>query len=114
MIRITPPQLHMSFELSLSAGMFPIRTVGAPTTHGEVVTGTQGTGVSVPPAAEVAAATAGFDDVLHCPNGMMFVDGTLSMMVAYGVAPATRLAGSTDSALGDVPKLHCNMAPIQI
>ena len=104
----------MSLELSLSAGMLPRRTVGAPTVQGEVVTGMQGTGVSVPPAAVVAAATAGFELELHCPNGMMFVVGTLSMMFAHGVAPATRFTGNTDKAFGAVPKLHCSMAPIQI
>ena len=98
---------------SFKAGIFPIKTVGAPTIHGAVVTGTHGIGASVPPAAAVAAATTGFDDELHCPNGMIFTTGLLSMMFAAGVIPCTRLAGNTDSALGEVPKLHCSIAPIQ-
>jgi hypothetical protein len=31
----------------------------------------QGTGVSTPAAAVVAVATAGFEGVMHMPNGMM-------------------------------------------
>src|SRR5437016_6046610 len=87
-IWITPPQLHISFDWSLSAGMLPIRTVGDPGTHGAVVTGTQGMGVKTPRAAAVAAATVGFDGELHMPNGGIFTMGALSIMVAAGGPPA--------------------------
>ncbi len=72
---ITPPQLHMHFDTLSSAGMLAIRTVGAPTTHGDDVAGTQGIGVRTPSAAAVAAATVGFAGELHMPNGMMFTSG---------------------------------------
>src|SRR2546421_357531 len=67
----------MSLELSLSAGMLPRRTVGAPTVQGEVVTGTQGIGASVPPAAAVAVATAGFELQLVAVRLALFIKGTL-------------------------------------
>ena len=51
---MTPPQLHISFELSLSAGMPHTSTVGAPGTQGAMVMGMQGIGVSTPKAAAVA------------------------------------------------------------
>lgn len=109
---ITPPQLHISFELSLSAGMLAISTVGAPTTHGALVTGTHGMGVSTPSAAAVAAATVGFDGDWHIPKGGMFTIGLLSMMLAAGGPPAsTLLAGRTASELGATPKLHVIIAP---
>jgi hypothetical protein len=56
---ITPPQLHISFDVLFSAGIFPIMTVGAPTAHGAAVFGMHGIGVSTPSAAAVAAATIG-------------------------------------------------------
>ena len=54
----------------------PINTVGEPGVHGAAVAGTQGAGVGTPAAAVVAAATAGFDGVVHIPNGMMLTKGT--------------------------------------
>src|SRR5438067_13178294 len=87
-IWMTPPQVHISFEELVSAGMLPISTVGAPGTHGAGVTGTHGMGVNTPRAAAVAAATVGFDGELHMPNGGIFTMGALSMMVAAGGPPA--------------------------
>src|SRR5438046_573561 len=101
-----PPQLHISFAESFSAGMFPIKTVGAPTIQGAVVTGMHGMGVKTPNAAAVAAATMGFAIDWHMPNGRMLTIGLLSMMLAHGVIPITRLAGNTDNTLGATPKLH--------
>ena len=95
-----------------SAGMFAIRTVGAPGAHGAGITGTHGIGVNAPSAAAVAAATAGFAIDEHVANGMMFTSGTLSMMFASGVWVSTLFFGNTASVLGAAPKLHCNIAPI--
>ena len=73
---MTPPQLQFNTADSLSAGMLPMSTVGAPTTHGADVSGMHGIGASVPSAAAVAAATTGFDDELHIPKGATFTIGT--------------------------------------
>jgi len=60
----------------------PIITVGDPGAQGEAVAGTHGAGVGVNTpaaaavAAEVAAATAGFDCVVHITNDTMFFIGT--------------------------------------
>jgi hypothetical protein len=51
-------------------------TVGAPGAHGAEVMGMQGCGVRTPNAADVAAATCGFDRVMHIPKGPMFTIGT--------------------------------------
>jgi hypothetical protein len=49
---------------------------------------------------------------MHTPNGLMFVMGSESMIVAAGcddtVTPAT---GKTDSEDGAAPKVHCSIAP---
>src|SRR5258706_11789794 len=74
-IVITPPQAHWHMLVAVSAGAPLICTVGEPGDHGEVVTGMQGCGVSTPSAAEVAAATCGFDNVMHIPKGMMLTFG---------------------------------------
>src|SRR5438270_12945776 len=58
-IVMTPAQVHMHWNVLFRAGMPPIRTVGEPGAHGAGVTGIQGTGVRIPRAAAVAAATAG-------------------------------------------------------
>src|SRR3954468_9058475 len=109
---MTPPQLHINFEELFRAGMFPMRTVGAPTAQGAAVTGIHGIGVRTPRAAAVAAATMGFAMELHIPKGRTLTIGLLSMMLAAGTVAITRFAGSTDSALGATPKLHCIMAPM--
>jgi len=82
---MTPPQVHISFDISFSAGTLLSRTVGDPGAHGAGVTGTQGIGVNTPIAAAVADATAGLDGVVHIPNGIMLTVGTLSMMFAAGM-----------------------------
>ena len=78
----TPAQLHMHFDVLSSMGWFPSSTVGAPGAQGDEVAGTQGIGVSTPIAAAVAEATVGLASDWHMPNGMMFVSGTWSMMLA--------------------------------
>ncbi|MBP1703954.1 MAG: hypothetical protein H6Q38_3061 [Chloroflexi bacterium] len=88
-------------------------TVGDPGDHGTVVTGTQGWGVSTPLAAEVAAATWGFERVLHIPKAMMFDIGILSITVAAGMELAmTRFMGCTFIVLGATPKLHMSIPPL--
>jgi hypothetical protein len=88
-----------------------MRTVGEPVTHGAIVTGTQGIGVSTPIAAAVAAMTVGFDGLEHMPNGGTLTIGAKSMMVAAGAPVSVRLTGKTANAAGAAPKLHCIIAP---
>jgi hypothetical protein len=75
LILITPPYIHIHFEILSSAGMLAISTVAAPATHGALVAGIHGIGTSTPRAAAVAAATVGFDGELHIPKGMIFTIG---------------------------------------
>ena len=110
---ITPAQVHISFELLSSAGMFAIMTVGAPGTHGAGVTGMQGAGVGTPSAAAVAAITIGLVGALHIPNGGMLTMGAKAVMLADGVVVKTMGDGRTTKVLGAAPKLHCIIAPIQ-
>ncbi len=65
---MTPPQLHISLELSLSAGMPHTSTVGAPGAQGATVMGMHGMGVNTPIAAAVAAATMGLAGLWHMPK----------------------------------------------
>src|ERR1017187_9151298 len=94
--------------------MFPNITVGAPGTQGAGVFGIHGMGVSTPRAAAVAAATVGLAGDMHMPNGMMFIIGTWSMMLASGTWSVNVLfTGSTTSELGAMPKVHIMLAPMQ-
>jgi hypothetical protein len=113
-MEMTPPQVHMHLELSLSAGILPISTVGQPGTQGATVTGTQGAGVGTPKAAAVAAATVGFDGVVHMANGGILATGLKSMMVAAITPPAMTGGpdGMTTSEEGAAPKEHVIMAPM--
>lgn len=86
--------------------MPPTRTVGLPGAHGATVTGMQGIGVKTPNAAAVAAATVGLARLEHMPNGMMFIKGLLSMMLAAGITAIVRLIGGTFKTEGATPKLH--------
>ena len=79
----------MSFELSVKAGMFPIKIVGEPGIHGAIVIGIQGIGVNTPKAAAVAAATIGLARDWHMPNGRTLTIGLLSIMLAAGVVVIT-------------------------
>lgn len=110
---MTPPQLHMHFDALFSAGAVPRITVGEPGTQGAAVTGMHGMGVRTPMAAAVAAATIGFEGDWHIPNGGMFSMGLLSMMLAAGgPPPSTLFIGSTTSADGATPNVHCKLAPV--
>jgi hypothetical protein len=103
----------MHLELLLRAGILATRTVGEPGAHGAAVTGTQGIGVSTPKAAAVAAATVGLAGELHMPNGVMFIIGLLSIILAIGIEVRTAFMGSTFKVPGAAPKLHWIIAPPQ-
>jgi hypothetical protein len=89
------------------------KTVGEPGAQGAGITGTQGMGVNTPAAADVAAYTVGFDSDWHIPNGGMLEIGILSMILAAGGPCPSTVGTGTSSALGDIPKLHAIMAPIE-
>lgn len=72
---MTPPQVHIHFELLFKAGKLLIMTVGDPGAHGAGITGKQGMGVSTPRAAAVALATVGFAKDVHMPKGGIFTSG---------------------------------------
>ena len=106
-IEITPAQLHMHLDVLLSAGRFPIRTVGEPGAQGVIVMGMQGIGVRTPMAAAVAEATVGLARLVHMPKGVMFIMGLWSMMLAAGWFPTiVRFNGATISVEGATPKEH--------
>lgn len=110
---ITPPYMHMHFDVEFSAGIFATITVGAPGIHGLLVIGVHGPGVSTPSAAAVSAAVAGFVSDMQTPNGMMFTNGLWSMMLAIGFFSAiTLLAGSTVIGAGAAPNVHMRLSPI--
>ncbi len=88
-------------------------TVGAPGTHGAMVIGIHGMGVSAPKAAAVAAATIGLAMLLHMPKGGIFIIGLLSIILAAGAPVMVRLSGNTDKVLGATPNGHFNIAPEQ-
>ncbi len=106
-----PPQVHSSFELLFSAGIPAMRIVGEPGIQGAVVTGMHGIGVSTPIAAAVAAATVGFAGEVHMPNGMIFINGLLSIIFAMSIAVLTLFMGRTVREPGAKPKLHLSIAP---
>jgi hypothetical protein len=103
--------LQARVELSFSAGIFAICTVGDPGAHGALVAGMHGMGVNAPIAAAVAAATIGFASELHMPNGSTFSIGTWSLMLADGAPDSTRFAGRTFRLEGAEPNGHFNIAP---
>jgi hypothetical protein len=103
--------MHVSIQLSLRAGLPPRRTVGEPGAHGATVLGIQGIGVNTPKAAAVAAATCGLDKLVHMAKGIIFIIGTLSIIVAAGVGLSTWQAGITIILDGAVPNEHLSMAP---
>jgi hypothetical protein len=114
MIEITPPQVHINFEVSSRAGILPSSTVAAPGAHGAGVTGTQGMGVRTPAAADVALATAGLASEVHMPKGMILTIGTLSIILAAGILLViVWFFGSKVNVDGANPKEHCSIAPRQ-
>jgi hypothetical protein len=108
--------MHIAVDVLSSAGWPPTSTVGAPGVHGAVTTGMHGCGVKTPIAADVAAATWGFEGVMHIPKVGMLTMGRLSMIVAAGWPPTfTRRIGKTVSEAipGGTAKGHIIDAPLQ-
>ncbi len=111
---MTPAQRQLRVQVLLSAGLPPTITVGDPGVQGATVLGMQGIGVNVPNAAAVAVATCGFAIEVHIINGLIFIIGLLSIIVAAGFPPAfTNAVGKIFNVLGPVPKLHIICAPEQ-
>ena len=105
--------MQMHFDVEFSDGMLASITVGTPGIHGAAVVGVHGPGVSTPNAAAVNAAVAGFDSDMQTPNGMMFTNGTWSMMLAIGLfSTITRFVGSTVIGAGAAPIVHIRLSPI--
>src|ERR1700739_2128360 len=110
---MTPPQMHINWEVLSSVGMLASSTVAAPGTQGAGVFGIQGMGVNTPRAAAVAAATVGVVGDMHMPKGMILVRGMWSMMFASGTSLVKPLlVGSTTRELGAMPNVHIIIAPI--
>ncbi len=110
---ICPPNMQMHFDVEFSAGMLATITVGTPGIHGAEVIGVHGPGVNTPNAAAVSDAVAGFASDMQTPKGMMFMNGTWSMMFAMGLFSAiTRLVGSTVIGAGAAPIVHIRLSPI--
>jgi hypothetical protein len=104
--------MHMHLQVSFSDGLWASITVGEPGIQGAGVLGMHGMGVSAPMAAAVAAATFGLASDWHIPNGMMFIMGMWSMMLAAGWLPhMTMFIGNTTRVPGAIPILHLSMAP---
>jgi hypothetical protein len=108
---ITPPQAQLHMHVSLTAGTPLMVTLVEPGDHGPLITGMQGCGVRTPSAADVAAATWGFDGVMHIPNGGMFAMGAMSVILAAGRPPAVTVGEGTTSELGATPNEHIIAAP---
>ena len=103
----------MHCEVLVTAGTPPVITVGEPGAHGPATSGVHGMGVSAPNAAAVAAATVGFIRLVHAPNGLMFKNGTMSVIAATGWLPAmTRLTGRIVSGVGAIPNEHWITDPL--
>ena len=74
--------------------------------------GTHGIGVKTPRAAAVAAATVGFESVLHIPNVEIFTIGEKSIIVAIGNPAAnTGNFGGTIKDAGAIPNEQLHKAP---
>lgn len=92
--------------------MPPTRTVGLPGNQSPQIEGMQGIGVRTPKAAAVAAATEGLANDVHIPNGKIFTNGALSLMVASGRLFNNIFAfGGTIIEVGAIPKEHFKIAP---
>jgi hypothetical protein len=112
---MTPPKAHINLQVLFKAGFPRIKIVGDPGTQGAGIVGVQGCGFKTPQGGmlAVAEATAGFAILVHMANGIMFIKGMLSMIVAAGSLEAlTILVGKIVKGVGAVPKLHMQTALI--
>lgn len=111
---MTPSQVHMHFDVFVSAGRLPTITVGEPGIHGAAVAGTHGAGEKTPSLAAVAAITTGFVGAEHMPNDAILAIGAKSMIVAAGNPPIITGTpfGTTVSGQGATPNVHISIAPL--
>jgi len=108
---ITPPYAHIHWQSFVRHGLPWITLDALDPGIQEVVTGTQGWGVSTPNAAAVAADTAGFAMFVHIANGVMFAMGCASIIVATGLPSISTFCWLvTFSVDGAVPNGHINEA----
>ena len=109
---ITPPNAHISIELSAKTGPMPPIMFGFVGIQGPAGVGMHGPGVSTPNAAAVSAAVDGFKRLLQTPNGAMFKNGTQSIQVAIGPVDPKRFFGITVSGVGVNPIGQLSKAPM--
>ena len=104
---MTPPHMHISFDVSFSAGIWFSGFVGDPGVHGAAaVFGTHGIGVNTPAAAVVAEAVAGKAGQLQTPNGLIFTIGLLSRMYPASCIPDLICFGVAENTEGAAPNVH--------
>lgn len=109
-MEMTPPQLHIHFEVLLSAGKLPTITVGDPGAQGAAMTGVQGAGVNSTGGGRLVAGLA---TLLHIPKGGILAIGLLSIMVAIGLEETIAVVCElTMRVPGAVPKEHIIFALI--
>ena len=106
LIVITPPKAQLHIDELFNAGLPPTIIVGDPGAHGATVLGMHGPGVSTPKAAAVNDAVAGLARLLHRPNGKMFTNGLLSMMLAAGLF--SNITGGPVGTTSSVPGVNPN------
>jgi hypothetical protein len=107
---MTPPQVQVHWEALLRAAAGPALTRGAPGIQSLAMTGWQGCGVRVPPAAWVAAFTCGLLSDSQVPNGGMFAVAVSVTVPA--AAPADTLAPVALNVADVVPSEHSSVAPV--
>ena len=70
-------------------------------------------GVNTPMAADVAAATVGFESVVHMPKGMIFTIGAKSIILPFGTLLKKSVRdGVTTNDEGAIPNVHIIIAPV--
>jgi hypothetical protein len=103
-IVIVPPHEHVDVDESSRAAWPSIMTSVAPGVQ-SLSRGWQGWGVSVPMAADVAAATCGFDSDVHIPNDGRLLVSKSDTVPAAACVPLTSWLDAVNVA-GVVPNEH--------